>query len=62
MGQKWDDVVFSDDNFFNLDGPDGFKFYWRNLRKQPEIFSRRQMGGAMSWSGLPSVAKVSLLW
>ncbi|VDO41724.1 unnamed protein product [Haemonchus placei] len=29
---------------FNLDGPDGYKYYWRDLRKEPVKFSRRNLG------------------
>ena len=43
----------------NLDGPDGFAFYWHDLRKEERIFSKRQQGGkslkvwgAMSYYGL----------
>nr|CCA25872.1 protein Y6B3B.8 putative [Albugo laibachii Nc14] len=48
----WDRVVFSDEEKFNLDGPDGFKYYWRDLRKEEDILSRRQSGGGsvMIWA------------
>lgn len=48
---KWLEVVFSDEKKFNLDGPDGWKFYWHDLRKEKQFFSKRQMGGGslMVW-------------
>ena len=36
---KWDEIIFSDEKKFNFDGPDGFQFYWNDLRKDPEIFT-----------------------
>lgn len=29
---------------FNVDGPDGFAYYWPDLRKEKRIFSKRQNG------------------
>jgi hypothetical protein len=29
---------------FKLDGPDGFNCYWRDLRKEPQYFSKRNFG------------------
>ncbi|XP_055938024.1 uncharacterized protein LOC129968197 [Argiope bruennichi] len=48
---EWIEVMFSDEKKFNLDGPDGWRYYWHDLRKEPEIFSKRQMGGGsvMIW-------------
>ena len=48
---KWETVVFSDEKKFNLDGPDGNQYYWHDLRKEPQYFSKRQMGGGscMVW-------------
>lgn len=43
--------MFSDEKKFNLDGPDGFHSYWRDLRKEKRIFSKRNFGGGslMVW-------------
>ncbi|VDO23414.1 unnamed protein product [Haemonchus placei] len=44
-------VAFSDEKKFNLVGPDGNKYYGRDLRKEPVYFSRRNSGGGshMVW-------------
>ncbi|OWZ20903.1 Transposase [Phytophthora megakarya] len=41
----WTLIIFSDEKKFNLDGPDGFKNYWRDLRSLPRRCMRRQNGG-----------------
>ena len=55
-GTQWSKVIFSDEKEFNLDGPDGFQFYWWDLRKEREIFSKRQSGGGfvMVWGAMCS--------
>uniref|UniRef100_A0A914DTN0 Uncharacterized protein n=1 Tax=Acrobeloides nanus TaxID=290746 RepID=A0A914DTN0_9BILA len=52
MGRDWKKVIFSDEKKFNLDGPDGFNGYWRDLRKDPMYFSKRNFGGGsvMVWA------------
>jgi hypothetical protein len=46
-------IVWSDEKKFNLDGPDGFAYYWRDLRKDPRYSSKRGFGGGsvMVWAG-----------
>ena len=48
---QWLQVIFSDEKKWNLDGPDGRRHYWHDLRKEKEIFSKRQFGGGtvMTW-------------
>ncbi|VDO29163.1 unnamed protein product [Haemonchus placei] len=47
-------VVFSDEEIFNLDGLDGNKRYWRDLRKEPVYFSGRNFVRGSLWRGMHS--------
>ena len=50
---EWRKVIFSDEKKWNLDGPDGYRCYWHDLRKEPVHFSKRHFGGGsvMIWAG-----------
>jgi len=64
FGNKWATVLFSDEKKFNLDGPDGFKYYWHDLRKEHEIFSKRVSGGGsvMVWAGIAQSGKTDIIF
>lgn len=49
---EWRNVVWSDEKKFNLDGPDGFNYYWHDLRKEKLCSLRRNVGGGsvMIWA------------
>eukprot|EP00644_Phytophthora_capsici_P018713 jgi/Phyca11/132462/e_gw1.168.7.1 len=49
--EVWQRIVFSDEKKFNLDGPDGLRNYWRDVRRDPRTTVRRQNGGGsvMVW-------------
>lgn len=49
--ENWKNVVWSDEKKFNLDGPDGFAYYWHDQRKDKLIYSKRHTGGGsvMIW-------------
>lgn len=56
--KEWNQVIFSDEKKFNFDGPDGWRYYWHDLRDEQTILSRRHSGGgsimvwaAFSWGG-----------
>ncbi|CAK9827499.1 Transposable element Tc3 transposase [Anthophora retusa] len=59
---QWQNVVFSDEKKFNLDGPDGYSYYYHDLRKEERIFSQRQHGGGsvMIWGAISSKGVVDL--
>lgn len=42
---SWERVIFADAKKFNLDGPDGWDFYWHDTRKEPLIGMSRHSGG-----------------
>ena len=48
---------------FNLDGPDWFLFYWHDLRKGEQIFSKRLYGGGslVIWGALSIKGKANLV-
>lgn len=63
---EWTNVVFSDEKKFNLDGPDGFSYYWHDLRKEPQSRYSRNFGGgtlmvwaAFSMRGTTNLCKIS---
>jgi len=58
----WNVITFSDEKKFNLDGPDGFGYYWHDLRKESILFSKRHTGGGslMVWAAFSSSGKTEI--
>ncbi|KAF0683486.1 Aste57867_24467 [Aphanomyces stellatus] len=59
---KWSSVIFSDEKKWNLDGPDGCKYYWHCIgRDERTVFSRQSGGGSlMVWGGIWADGKTCL--
>ncbi|CAD6189549.1 unnamed protein product [Caenorhabditis auriculariae] len=62
MATDWNKIIFSDEKKFNLDGPDGYAHYWRDLRKDPMYISKRNFGGGslMVWAAFCGNGTVAL--
>lgn len=62
--EQWDDVIFSDESKFNLDGPDGYQKYWHDKRKPREQYKKRQNGGGsvMVWGAFSRNGKSELIF
>ncbi|KAJ0390769.1 hypothetical protein ATCC90586_011006 [Pythium insidiosum] len=60
---QWTNTIYSDEKKFNLDGPDGYKTYWHDLRLPRREYVKRQFGGGsiMVWAGISSKGKTSLV-
>ena len=67
MSQKseYKRVIFFNEKKFNLDGPDEFSYYWRDLHKEAETFLKEQQvgGSLMVWTafGLPGKVNIAFL-
>lgn len=58
-GKEWENVIWSDEKRFNLDGPDRQEYYWHDLRKEEKFLVSHQQGGGsiMVWAGFGSRGK-----
>lgn len=63
-GETWKRVVFTDEKRFSLDGPDGCRYYWHDLRKEPKVISRRPQGGGgvMVWGAISYSGAVQIIF
>ena len=59
----WKNIIFSDEKKFNLDGPDGFQYYWHDLRTEKKYLSKRKFGGGslMIWAAFGFKGKSNLI-
>lgn len=55
-------MIWSDEKKFKLDGPDGYRYYWHDIRKEKQYLSRRSYGGGgvMVWAGFCSRGELEL--
>ena len=61
---NWDSVIFSDEKKLDLDGPDGYKYYWHDVREPQKIFFIRNIGGGsvMVWAAISSHGSSELVF
>lgn len=60
--EEWKNVIFSDEKKFNLDGPDGFQYYWHDLQAEKQISMSRNFGGGtvMTWAAFSFYGKTPI--
>lgn len=58
----WRTVVFTDEKKFNLDGPDGYNYYFHDLRKEKRFLNRHHSreGGVMVWGAITYYGTIDL--
>ena len=61
--QDWYTVIFSDEKRFNLDGPDGYKYYWHSIHKAELSCSLRPkcQKTVMVWGAISPFGKMKLV-
>ena len=62
MVRRLENIIFSDEKKFNLDGPDGNSHYWHDLQKPNAPRMSRNFGGGsvMVWGGFSYYGKLQL--
>ncbi|KAI5148067.1 hypothetical protein ENBRE01_0081 [Enteropsectra breve] len=52
LGERWKYTIFSDEKKFNLDGPDGYAYYWHAVGSSSPVLAHRAFGGGsiMVWA------------
>lgn len=60
--KEWHKVIFTDEKKFNLDGPDGFNYYFHDLRKEERILGRHhsRTGSVMVWGAISYYGTIDL--
>lgn len=60
--KEWERVVFSDEKKFNLEGPDGYAYYFHDLRKEEHTLDRlhSRAGGVMVWGAITYFGTIEL--
>lgn len=61
---QWKTVIFTDEKKFNLDGPDGFNYYFHDLRKEEKIMSRRHssLHSVMVWGAISYYGAIDIVF
>ena len=59
---EWKCIKFTDEKKFNLDGPDGYKYFWADKNISENMYSQRQNagGGIMVWGAISAIRKMEL--
>ncbi|CAO4387548.1 unnamed protein product [Caenorhabditis nigoni] len=63
INTDWSKVIWSDEKKFNLDGPDGYRYYWHDLRKSKMYLEQRSFKGGkgvMVWACFGSKGRIKL--
>ncbi|KAL7726646.1 hypothetical protein ACLKA6_010511 [Drosophila palustris] len=60
--KEWERVVFSEEKKFNLEGPDGYAYYFHDIRKEVHTLDRlhSRAGGVMVWGAITYFGTIEL--
>ena len=60
---KWGTVIFSDEKRFNLDGPDGYRYYWHHVGRERLSYFRRPrcQKCVMVWGAISTEGKLDII-